>query len=428
MSCILRGSLDDAVSGVERKMTMVNDTKWSLTTRLVHEGERGARTAGTPTSMPIYATATYIHPSAQELDQAFSDGGLVYGRYGNPTVNGFEAAVALLEGGVGAVAFGSGMAALHAAILAAGTPRGATQPSFQHVLAARDMYGTTRTLLHDFFGAQGITTEFVDMSDMEAVRQSFAARQTDVVVLEPISNPLLKLVDLPALIGLCREAGARLVVDNTLPTPLMLRPLTLGADFAVHSATKYLGGHGDVIGGVVVARSRLPLDNVRAYSKLLGAVLGPFDARLLARGVKTLSLRFRQQCASAAVVASWLNEQPQVARVYYPGLPCHPQHDLAQQLFGDCGGAMIAFDLRPAEQKAVFRFMDALELFLPATSLGDIYSLVTYPVIASHRDLTPEQRAGLGIGDGLLRLSIGIEDAADLIADLGAALAKSQLQ
>nr|MBA3945737.1 PLP-dependent transferase [Herpetosiphonaceae bacterium] len=261
---------------------MTNDTNWSLTTRLVHEGERGARIAGTPTSMPIYATATYLHPSAAELDQAFTDGGLVYGRYGNPTVNGFEVAVALLEGGVGAVAFGSGMAALHAAILAAGTPRGATQPSFRHVLAARDMYGTTRTLLNDFFGAQGITTDFVDMGDLEAVKQSIAARRPDVVVVEPISNPLLKLVDLPALTELCRAAGARLVVDNTLPTPLMLRPLLQGADFAVHSATKYLGGHGDVIGGVVAARSRLPLDNLRTYSKLLGAVLGPFDARLLA--------------------------------------------------------------------------------------------------------------------------------------------------
>lgn len=395
---------------------------WSLTTRLVHEGEPERTDGATPTTMPIYTSATYLHPSADALDEAFSNGGLVYSRYGNPTVNGFEAAVTVAEGGVGAVAFSSGMAALHAAIITAGTPRGATQPDFRRILCGRDVYGTTRLLIQDFFGAQGIQTDFVDMSDLAAVEAALTATRPEVVVLEPISNPLLKVFDMAAIVKLCQNVGARLVVDNTLPTPLLVRPLTLGADLVLHSATKYLGGHGDVVGGVVVARKTLPLDNLRKYSKLLGAVLGPFEARLLARGMKTLTLRFAQQCSNAQAVANWLSQQREVDRVYYPGLPSHPQHALAMELFNGRGGGMVAFDLRHAERETAFRFMDALQLVLPATSLGDIYSLVSYPAVSSHRDIGPPERAAQGIGDCLLRLSIGIEDAADIIADLRQAL------
>lgn len=404
---------------------MSSDSQWSLTTRLVHEGERTAQPGnGSPTSMPIYMTSTYLHPSAEELDQAFDSGGMVYGRYGNPTVNGFEAAVAVAEAGVGAVAFSSGMAALHAALITAGTPRGATQPAFSRVLCARDVYGATRTLLHDFFGAQGVVTEFVDMTDLAAVAAALAAYRPQIVLVEPISNPLLKVCDIPALITLCQDAGARLVVDNTLATPLLIQPLSLGADLVVHSATKYLGGHGDVIGGVVVARKSLQLNQLRSYSKLLGAVLGPFEARLLSRGIKTLALRVGQQCRNAHMVAAWLQTEPAVAQVYYPGLPEHPQHAVVERSYGCQGGAMVAFDLRAGDQATAFRFMDALRLCLPATSLGDIYTLVTYPPVSSHRDLTPAQRAAIGVGDGLIRMSVGIEAVEDIIADVRQALAQ----
>lgn len=395
-------------------------------TILVHEGEhdaaapdqRGVRS----TAMPIYATSTFIHPTAGQLDDAFDTNGLVYGRYGNPTVDGFERIVAAVEGGVGAVGFGSGMAALHVALLAAGTPRGAAQPAPCAILAAQDLYGATRTLLLQFFAAQGWPVTFCDFTDLEAVAAHLRTNPR-IIFFEPISNPLLKVCDVARIVDLAREAGARVVVDNTLASPVLLRPLELGADLVVHSATKYLGGHGDVIGGVVAARSHLLQDTLRRYSKLLGATLGPYEARLLSRGMKTLSLRVRQQSLNAAIVARWLTEQPQVARVYYPGLPDHPQHALVQDLCGGLYGGMVSFDLKRADQQAAYAFMDALDLILPATTLGDVFSLVSYSARSSHRDVPADERRAQGIGDGLLRLSIGIEAVDDILADLERALA-----
>ena len=396
---------------------------WSLLTRLIHEGERARPTAGRPTATPIYTTATYVYDSAEALDQAFASGeDYVYARYGNPTVNAFEQVMAVAESGVGAVAFASGMAALHAAILAAGTPRGSTHPRVRGILAARDLYGATTNLLGEFFAAQGTPVCYCDMCDLAAVDRAIAEAKPDVLLAEQISNPLLKVVDVAALAQRAKAAGARLVVDSTMTTPIVQRPLTLGADIVIHSATKYLGGHADTIGGVVVARASLVRDTLRRYSKLMGSVLGPFEAQLILRGVKTLALRMRQQCATAAAAASWLAEQPEIAQVYYPGLRSHPQHELAAQVFGGLFGAMVSFELRDSDRATLFRFIDSLQLILPATSLGDIYTLITAPLISSHRDLTPEQRNERGIGDGMLRLSIGIEDANDIIADLRAAL------
>ncbi len=395
---------------------------WHFGTRLVHTGAHEQAPRATPTSPPIYASSTYLHPSSEALDRAFDEGGLVYSRFGNPTVGGFEAAVATAENGRGAVAFASGMAALHAAVLAAGTPRGSDQPAIQRILGARDLYGATRTLLHGFFGAQGVEVSFCDMCDLDCVRETMRAAPPDVVVLEPISNPLLRVADVATIADLAHEVGARLIVDNTLPSPVLLRPIEVGADLVVHSATKYLGGHGDALGGVVVAAKQLPLDSLVRYARLVGGVLGPFEARLLARGMQTLLLRMRQHCAGAEAVASWLEERPEVARVHYPGLPSHPQHALARCIFGGLGGGMVSFELRWAERDAAYRFMDALRLVLPATSLGDIYSLVSYPVVSSHRDVSPEERARQGIGEDLLRLSVGIEEPEDIIGDLEAGL------
>lgn len=403
-------------------MTQNRSQRWHFNTLLVHQGEQSVTDGVRSTSMPIYATSTFVHPNAAALDEAFDENGLVYGRYGNPTVDGFEQAVAAIESGVGAVAFASGMAALHVALLAAGTPRGATQPAPCSVLAAQDIYGTTRTLLLQFFDAQGWPVTFCDMTDLECVSEKLNDRPA-IVFLEPISNPLLKVCDLARIVELAHDAGARVVVDNTLASPVLLRPIELGADLVVHSATKYLGGHGDVIGGVVAARSNLLQDTLRRYCKLLGATLGPYEARLLARGLKTLGLRVRQQSANAVEVARWLSEQPQVARVYYPGLSAHPHHALATQLFGGLYGGMVSFDLRVAETQAAFAFMDALELVLPATTLGDVFSLVSYSARSSHRDVSAEERQAQGIGDGLMRLSVGIEDVTDIVSDLGRGLA-----
>ncbi|MEM8535284.1 MAG: PLP-dependent aspartate aminotransferase family protein [Chloroflexota bacterium] len=394
-------------------------SQWSLLTRLVHEGERKAVSDVVPTTTPIYTSATYVHPSSAALDAAFENKETyVYGRYGNPTLAALEQAMTVAEGGVSAVAFGSGMAALHVAILAAGTPRGQTHPQLRSILAARDLYGATTALLQEFFASQGVQVTYCDMCDLAAVQAAIDTSNPDVILVESLSNPLLKIVDIAALAQLTRAAGARLIVDATMTTPILHRPLTLGADLVVHSATKYLGGHADATGGIAIARTGLVGDTMRRYSKLLGAILGPFEAQLIARGIKTLALRMRQQCANAATVAAWLEEQPEVARVYYPGQPAHPQHELAAQTFDGLFGAMVSFELRNGGKEALFRFADSLELITSATSLGDIYSLVSLPIISSHRDLTPEQRAERGISDRLVRLSIGIEDVNDILADL----------
>ncbi len=402
-----------------------NTSRRRFDTLLVHEGEYVPADGVRATATPIFATSTFVHRTAADLDQAFDENGLVYSRYGNPTVSGFEQAVGAIEGGVGAVAFASGMAALHVALLAASTPRGALQPAPCAILAAQDIFGTTQTLLNQFFATQGWSVTYCDMTDPQAVAEQLR-RAPAILFFEPISNPLLKLTDLPALVALAREVGARVVVDNTLASPVLLRPIAHGADLVVHSASKYLGGHGDVIGGVVATRSHLLQDTLRRYSKLLGATLGPHEARMLARGLKTLSLRVRQQSTNAHQVAHWLAAQPQVGQVYYPGLPEHPQHELARQLFGGLFGGMVSFDLLPAERSTVFAFMDALRLVLPATTLGDVFSLVSYSARSSHREVSAEERQVQGIGDGLLRLSVGIEDVADIIEDLEQALAVVQ--
>jgi len=394
-----------------------------LVTRLVHEGEHAHSPACVPTSTPIYTSSTYLHPSAAALDEAFTTGQYVYGRYGNPTVATFERVMANAEGGVAAVAFASGMAALHAALLAAGTPRGETIPKSRGIVASRDLYGATLMLLHDFFAAQGVTVTYVDTSNLAALQTALTTHRPDVVMVEQISNPLLKVVDVESIAKAAHEIGARVVVDATMTTPILQQPLVFGADVVVHSATKFIGGHADGTAGIAVARSSMVADSLRRYSKLLGGVLGPFEANLMTRGVKTLALRVRQQCANAAAIATWLVEQPNVARVYYPGLASHPENELATRVFQGGFGAMVSFDLRLATRETAFRFVDALRMILPATTLGDIYTLVTLPLISSHRELTPEQRQTLGISDGLVRLSIGIEDVDDIRDDLQQALA-----
>jgi len=241
--------------------------------------------------------------------------------------------------------------------------------------------------------------------------------------METSSNPLLKVLDLPVLTARARGAGATTIVDNTFASPYLLRPIQHGADLVVHSVTKYLGGHGDVTGGVVAAADDETGRRLHYLAKLLGAVLGPNEAWLSHRGLKTLPLRMARQCDNALQIARWLETHPQVQRVYYPGLPSHPQHELTGRLLDGRYGAMIAFDLKGDGRESVRRFMDALCLVTPAPTLGDLRTLTLYPVQASHRGLTPEQRRVVGIGDGLVRLSIGIEEPSDLIADLERGLA-----
>ena len=394
-----------------------------LETKLVHAGERTATPTAVPTVTPIYTTTTYLYPSLADLDEAFATGeGYLYTRYGNPTVTALEQAITMAEAGRGAVAYSSGMAALHAALLAAATPRGETAPRPGLILAARDLYGSTMVLLEELFAARGTPIVYADLCDPDAAAEAITTYKPALILVETLSNPLLRVAHVAELATHCRAVGARLVVDGTLTTPILLRPLTLGADLVVHSATKYLGGHGDVAGGLVVARSSLLLANLVRQSRLLGASLGPFEAQQILRGMKTLALRMERQCANAQRIAHFLANHAAISTVYYPGLATHPGHAQAQQTFGGHAGALVSCELRGGAS-AVAPFVDALRLFLPATTLGDIYSLVSVPAIASHRELTPLQRAERGISDSLVRLSIGIEAVDDLIADLAQALA-----
>ncbi|HEU5423686.1 MAG TPA: PLP-dependent aspartate aminotransferase family protein [Nitrolancea sp.] len=387
------------------------------TSRAVHAGERPAPRDFVPTATPIYATSSFVYQDIEQMDAALggATGVFVYGRYGNPTLEAMETAVAALEETDAALGVASGMAAVNLPILA-------TAPRGGRVVASRDVYGATVKLLDQIYRDLGIETVFVDILDLDAVRAGLARGDVRAVVCETISNPLLRVTDIPAVAKLAHAVGAALIVDNTFATPWLVRPAGLGADYVVHSSTKYLGGHGDVTAGVIAsdAERRLQLNEL---NKAVGSVLSPFDAWLILRGIKTLPLRLVRQSENALTVARWLAEQPKVARVFYPGLPGHESHQTANRLFPDgLYGAMVSFEMHDCDRAAVVRFLGALEMIVPATTLGDVFSLVLYPVMSSHRALTPEQRETVGIGESLVRLSVGIEDPADVIADLERAL------
>lgn len=389
-----------------------------FSTRAVHAGERPAAPGFVPTSTPIYASSSFTAASPEALDAVFAgeQQGYVYSRHGNPTTTAFEAAVAALEEAEAAVAFGSGMAAIHAALVALEVRAG------DAILAARDLYGASTVLLQTMLAPLGLRVETMAFADSAAVRERCAALRPKVVLLETISNPLLRVADVPAVVAAAHAAGARVIVDNTFASPYLCRPLGWGADVVVHSATKYLAGHGDVTAGVAAAGAELAGPLALAL-RLVGGVLSPFESWLALRGLKTLPLRLRQHCANALAVARWLEGDPRVARVHYPGLPSHPDHAVACRLLGERGyGGVVSFDLADATRAAAFAFLRRVQLIAPATTLGDVYSLALYPAMSSHRGLSPRARQEAGIGDGLLRLAVGIEDAEDIIADLDQAL------
>jgi cystathionine beta-lyase/cystathionine gamma-synthase len=389
-----------------------------LATRAAHAGSRTLPPDFTPTVTPIHPSVTYLYDQMEDLDAVFAGTrpGYVYSRYGNPTVTALEEAVAALEEGESAMAFASGMAAIHATLLAAGARAGST------VVAAQDIYGATYALLNQLLHTQGVTTTFVDTANPQEAEAACAALEPVALLVETISNPLLKVADLPALAEAAHRHGAAFLVDNTFATPCLVQPLEMGADVVIHSATKYLSGHGDVLGGVAIT-SAAWREKLFQVLKVTGANLDPHQAWLTLRGVKTLPLRMRQHCKNALAVAWWLEEHPRVSHVYYPGLVSHPQRTLAKQLFQGRGfGGMVSFDLADAGQQEVFHFFEALKVCLPATTLGDVCTLALYPAHASHRALSPEERARVGIGDGLVRLSVGIEAVEDIIDDLKQAL------
>lgn len=378
-------------------------------TRVIHAGQVPDPSTGA-IMPPIYATSTYVQ-SSPGVHQ-----GLDYGRSHNPTRWALERCIADLESGAQACAFASGMAAISTVLelVDAGS----------HVVASDDLYGGTFRLFERVRSrSAGTTFSFVDLADLDAVRAAIRP-ETRLLWVETPSNPLLKLADLAALAQLAREHGLIAVADNTFASPYVQRPLELGFDIVVHSTTKYLNGHSDVIGGVAVvggeARQAEWRERLAFLQNAVGAVAGPFDSFLTLRGVKTLALRMERHNANALALAEWLEAQPQVARVRYPGLPSHPQHALARRQMNGFGG-MVSIDLA-ADLAGTRRFLEAVRVFALAESLGGVESLIEHPAIMTHATIPAATRATLGIGDALVRLSVGIEDIADLRGDLAQAL------
>ncbi len=376
-------------------------------TRAIHVGQTADRQTGAVVP-PIHVTSTFVQPGAGatvEFD---------YSRSGNPTRKGFETTLASLEGGCGALAFASGMAATHCVtmLLEAG----------DHVVAGADIYGGTYRLLHKVVNRAGITTSLVDSTDTGALERAITPR-TRLLWIESPGNPLMSLTDIAACAAIAKKHGVLLGVDNTLASPALTRPLELGADVVMHSATKYIGGHSDVLGGALVVRERPLFDRLYFIQNATGGVMGPFESFLCSRGLKTLELRVLEQSRTALQIAQFLSSHAAVSRVLYPGLPQHPGHEIAaRQMVGGFGG-MLSFEVTAGFAQAK-KVVESTKLFQLAVSLGAVESLIEQPAAMSHASYDPQARKARGISDGLIRLSVGLEALADLREDLEQALAQ----
>ncbi|MGA2271815.1 MAG: PLP-dependent aspartate aminotransferase family protein [Bryobacteraceae bacterium] len=390
-----------------------------IETQAVHAGDRKKPGPAIPVTTPIHTASSYFYDSMEQLDRVFArtEPGYSYARYDNPTNAALEELMCALESGHGALACASGMAAVQMAVVTALAGRR------KSVVAADALYGATIGLLNNVLEPTGVAVRFADIWDLDALRAAVDQARPGCILIETISNPLLRVGQIDRIADIARQAGAALVVDNTFGTPLLVRPLELGANFSVHSVTKYLAGHGDVLGGVVVS-DRQHFEALRALSRVVGPVLGPFESYLTMRGIKTFPLRMERHCANACRVSAWLGAHPRVERVYFPGDPAHPDAAAVRRLFpANLYGGIVSFEIGNAGREEVFRFMDALKLIVPATSLGDVHSMMLYPVMSSHREISPQHRERMGIRDSLVRLSAGIEAVEDIIGDLEQALA-----
>jgi cystathionine gamma-lyase len=387
-----------------------DDTQRHIATRVIHGGQAPDPTTGA-VMPPIYATSTF----AQESPGVHK--GLDYGRSHNPTRWALERCVADIESGGAAYAFASGLAAI-AAVLE-------LLPAGSHIVAGDDMYGGTYRLFERVRRASaGHDFTYVDLTDPLALANALRP-ETKMVWVETPTNPMLKLADLHAIAQLCRERGVMTVCDNTFASPINQRPLELGIDIVVHSTTKYMNGHSDVIGGIAVvgghAHQQAWRERLGFIQNAVGAIQGPFDSFLVLRGIKTLALRVERSSGNALDLAHWLERQPKVRHVYYPGLASHPQHELARRQMHGYGG-IISIDL-DTDLAGARRFLERCDIFTLAESLGGVESLIEHPAIMTHATIPADQRAKLGIGDGLIRLSVGIEHVEDQRADLANALA-----
>jgi cystathionine beta-lyase/cystathionine gamma-synthase len=376
-----------------------------FSTRAIHAGQDADPATGA-TVVPIYATSTYTQ-AAPGVHKGYE-----YSRSGNPTRAALETALAALEGGERGLAFASGLAATTAVF-------GALLRPGDEVAASADLYGGTFRLLERVFKPWGLSAKYTDDSSVAGF-EKIITPNTKLVWIETPTNPLLQVLDIAAIAEVAHKHGAKLAVDNTFASPYLQQPLALGADLVVHSTTKYLGGHSDVVGGCIVGGKDL-MDPIKFYQNAAGGVPGPFDSYLVLRGLKTLAVRMDRHCDNAVSLASWLAQHPAVAQVYYPGLPDHPGHAVARKQMRAFGG-MISLKLKggiPAAQS----FLTRTKLFSLAESLGGVESLVCHPTTMTHASIPKDVREARGVDDGLIRLSVGIEDVADLRADLERALA-----
>jgi cystathionine beta-lyase/cystathionine gamma-synthase len=380
-----------------------HDRAHGLATRAIHAGQQPDPLAGAVT-IPIFQTSTYVQ------DGLGRNKGYEYARTSNPTRQALERNVAALEGGTHGFAFASGMASVDAVLklLSAG----------DHVVCGEDVYGGVHRLLDKILTRMGLAFTFVDTRDTAAVEAAIT-RATKMLYAETPTNPMMRLADLAALGAIAREHGLLFVVDNTFATPVFQRPFDFGADLVVHSTTKYLNGHSDMVGGLLVAQDDELAEQLAFIQNAAGAVPGPFDCWLALRGTKTLPLRMMQHDANGRRIAGWLAQDGRVPAVHYPGLPSHPQHELAKRQMSGFGG-MLSIETGSLERAA--RLVERVKLFALAESLGGVESLIGHPATMTHASVPKAMREAIGLGDGLVRLSVGIEDADDLIADLDQAL------
>ncbi len=387
--------------------------EWKTRTKMVHGGVR--RSQYGEVAEPIFLTQGFVYDSAEQAAARFEKAGedeFIYARYGNPTVRMFEERIAQLESAEDAFATASGMAAVTAALssmLSAG----------DHVVSARALFGSCLYVLEDVLMRFGVDVTFVDGTNLDEWRAAMRP-DTKAVFLETMSNPTLEVIDLKSVADIAHEVGATVIVDNVFATPVFSRAIALGADVVVYSATKHIDGQGRVLGGVVLGTRDYIRTTLEPYLKHTGGAMSPFTAWLLLKGLETIDLRVRAQADGALAVAEALEGDSRLARVIYPGLPSHPDHGVTMAQM-EKGGTVVSLEVNGG-QAAAFRFLNALKIVIISNNLGDAKSIVTHPTTTTHQRLSDEQRAALGITPGLVRLSVGIEDAGDLIADLKGAL------
>jgi len=386
---------------------------WGRATKLIQGGV--LRSGFGETCEAIYMTSGYVYGSAEEAEAAFANTKprFIYSRFSNPTVQMFEERMTLLEGAEAARATATGMAAVFAALLS-------LVRAGDRVVSSDALFGSCQYILAEILPRFGVETVFVDGRDLKQWKAALS-KKTAAVFIESPSNPTLRIIDLPAVAALAQGAGAKLVVDNVFATPLLQRPLDLGADVVVYSATKHIDGQGRALGGVVLGTRKYVEEQLQPILRHTGPSLSPMNAWLLLKGLETLELRVARHCESALRIAKFLAGQPKLGAVLYPGLKSHPQHALARRQMS-AGGSLVTFDVKGGKA-AAFRFLNALKLVVISNNLGDTKSLVTHPATTTHQRLTPELRAQQGIGDSMVRLSVGLEDPADIEADLAQALA-----